>query len=106
MTAAGFPTETAASQCPGTNPRPALPGDQEAWRSGRPLARPPVWSPGTASSKQGGLHLKSSIIKHLYIFLNTASHSEKFTTSLHRNSNHKLDNQFMTENVYMHIHEE
>jgi len=44
--------------------------------------------------------------QHLYIFLNTASHGEKFTTSLHRNSNHKLDNQFTTENVYVHMHEE
>nr|XP_038940362.1 uncharacterized protein LOC685668 isoform X2 [Rattus norvegicus] len=52
MTAAGFPTETTASQCPRKKPRPALPGDLEAWSSRRPLARPPVWSPGTASSKQ------------------------------------------------------
>ncbi|XP_063124029.1 uncharacterized protein LOC134480473 [Rattus norvegicus] len=48
----GFPTETTASQCPRKKPMPALPGDLEAWSSRGPLARPPVWSPGTASSKQ------------------------------------------------------
>uniref|UniRef100_A0A8I5ZNM3 Disks large homolog 5 N-terminal domain-containing protein n=1 Tax=Rattus norvegicus TaxID=10116 RepID=A0A8I5ZNM3_RAT len=37
---------------PGKKPRPALPGDLEAWSSWGPLAQPPVWSPGTASSKQ------------------------------------------------------
>lgn len=49
MTAAGFPTETADSQCRGTKSGPALPGNLEAWCSGRPLARPLVRSPGTAS---------------------------------------------------------
>ncbi|XP_063124054.1 uncharacterized protein LOC134480486 isoform X2 [Rattus norvegicus] len=63
MIAAAFPTETAASQCPRTKPRPALPGDLEACRLRGPIARPRVWTPGTASSKQGGLHRQSSRIK-------------------------------------------
>lgn len=38
------------------------------------------------------------------IFQNTWSHGKKFITSLHINSNHKLNKKFATETLYMHLH--
>ncbi|KAL6033556.1 hypothetical protein STEG23_025932, partial [Scotinomys teguina] len=79
MTAAGFPTETAASACPATKPGPALPGDLEAWRSHGPLAQPPVLSPrtasraacpaGAASSRLAGLSMLHALVPTFALYV-------------------------------------